>query len=193
MISRSWEDRGCTDSEEWFVRTIGASRRTVIEAIKELENAGYIRVERKCGCVNQYFLIFEPVQILHRSEKRTRAENVGNPSKIRTGTGAESDTQNPLSFSQCPSQPATDRNRDQASPKIVTGGDRGRLEKEIADRIEADGSTDGWAILDNLHREDPAKLDQLCARQRTGKLPDEAIENLRGTPTAVNRRRVGAV
>ncbi len=190
MISRSWEHRGCTDCEEWFVKTIGASRRTVIEAIKELENFGYIRIERKCGCTNRYFLIFEPVQILHRSNKGTRAEKVSNLGKIRTGTGAENDTlKNLSSLSQNPSQPAADKGHDQASPKIITGGDRGRLEKEIADRIEADGLSDGWAILDYLHREDPGQLDQLCAEQRARKLPNEAIEDLR---RAGRKRQVSA-
>jgi hypothetical protein len=76
-----------------------------------------------------------------------------------------------------PKERSTDGTRGQATARIITGGDRGRYEMEIANRIAADG-TDGLNILGGLPLEE---LDQLCAQQRRGTLSDRTIEELRRT------------
>jgi hypothetical protein len=83
IIKRSWEDIGCTDSEAYFVKVLGASPATVKSAIKALREKGYIRVEKR-GRSNQYFLIFEQGQNLALSQ---RVASEASASRGQGGTG----------------------------------------------------------------------------------------------------------
>jgi hypothetical protein len=55
IVCRSWESSGCTDAQGWFVTVLGISLRTVKDAIAELRDRGYIKVERT-GRSNVYVI-----------------------------------------------------------------------------------------------------------------------------------------
>jgi hypothetical protein len=184
-------DGQCNPRAIVLAARLGRDEKRVRLALRELVQCGELTAERRRGASS---FSFPALEDRAKTPDLVDTEQAPTPGlgRVKTPTleRAKSASLNKENLNrQIEPKERASEGRGQATARIITSGDRGRYEMEIANRLSADGS-DGLSILAGLPLEE---VDQLCAQQRRGTLSDHTIEELRGrrTAAAVAGRRAG--